>query len=178
MHSNYGFVLVDLPITPFVSTDITYQTASSHWEKQEYFELRRQVFKCEQKLSLDHEKDANDFIATPIVAVANLCGVAQEVVGGVRVFNVESDTWFGGRLCVKKYYRGRLSIGKTLINEAVTFAKRNGCKRFYANIQQENIAYFQRLFWEPLFTLEVAGKTHMRMEADLSQYPLNEHALQ
>ena len=124
MQSSYGFVLVDLPVRPFVSTDITYQKVSSHWEKQAYFELRQQVFKQEQNLHFDHEKDANDFIATPIVAIANLCGVGQEVVGGVRVFKTGNNTWFGGRLCVKRPYRGTLSIGKKLINEAVTLAKK------------------------------------------------------
>ncbi len=177
MYSSYGFVLVDLPVIPFISTDIAYKTVDSGWEKKAYFKLRNQVFKCEQKLSLNHEKDANDFIATPIVAVANLCGVGQEVVGGVRVFKVEDGAWFGGRLCVKKCYRGKLSIGKALINHAVTFAKENNCERFYANIQHENVAYFQRLHWRPLFTLEVAGKTHTRMEVDLSRYPLSKQIL-
>ncbi|TDF36303.1 GNAT family N-acetyltransferase [Alteromonadaceae bacterium M269] len=174
MQSSYGFVLVDLPVRPFVSTDITYQNVSSHWEKQAYFELRQQVFKKEQNLHFEHEKDANDFIATPIVAIANLCGVGQEVVGGVRVFKTDNHTWFGGRLCVKRPYRGTLSIGKKLINEAVTLAKKNGCDRFFANIQHSNVSYFERLFWKPLYHLEVAGTAHVRMEADLSRYPLSQ----
>ena len=175
MQSSYGFARVDLPVSPFVSADITYQSVSNHWEKQAYFELRRQVFKCEQNLHFKHEKDANDFIATPIVAIANLCGVGQEVVGGVRVFKTDPYTWFGGRLCVKKSYRGTLSIGKKLINEAVTLAKKDGCDHFFANIQLGNVDYFERLFWKPLYQLEIAGKPHLRMEVDLSRYPLNQY---
>lgn len=172
MQSNYGFMPIDLSARPFVSADITYKKVSSHWEEQAYFELRRQVFKCEQNLHFVREKDTNDCIATPIVAVANFCAVGQEVVGAVRVFKTEERTWFGGRLCVKKSYRGTLNIGKKLINEAIMLAKMNGCDHFFADIQLDNVNYFKRLFWKPLYPLEVSGKPHLRMEVDLTRYPI------
>jgi putative N-acetyltransferase (TIGR04045 family) len=72
---------------------------------------------------------------------------------------------------VARAYRGHQSIGKALINEAVSRAIDLGCTRFLANVQPQNEAYFQSVHWQTLGTLEVAGRPHVRMQADLSAYP-------
>ncbi|HNG61541.1 MAG TPA: GNAT family N-acetyltransferase, partial [Cellvibrionaceae bacterium] len=94
--------------------------------------------------------------------------------GAVRIYPVEDDfdaLWFGGRLCVARAYRGHQAIGKSLINEAVSRAIDLGCTRFLANVQPQNEAYFQSVHWQTLGAIEVAGRPHVRMQADLSAYP-------
>lgn len=158
----------------FRSQHIQVKPASSPWEKQRYFALRKAVFAQEQKILPDNEQDGQDFRAIAIVALASNCGVVDDVVGAVRIYPVEDAgeaLWFGGRLCVARAYRGAQSIGKALINEAVSRAIDLGCTRFLANVQPQNEAYFHSVHWQTLGTLEVANRPHVRMQADLSAYP-------
>ncbi|HMU66139.1 MAG TPA: GNAT family N-acetyltransferase [Cellvibrionaceae bacterium] len=158
----------------FRSQHIQVKPASSPWEKQRYFALRKAVFAQEQKILPDNEQDGQDFRAIAIVALASSCGVVDDVVGAVRIYPVEDDfdaLWFGGRLCVARAYRGHQAIGKSLINEAVSRAIDLGCTRFLANVQPQNEAYFQSVHWQTLGAIEVAGRPHVRMQADLSAYP-------
>jgi putative N-acetyltransferase (TIGR04045 family) len=74
-------------------------------------------------------------------------------------------------LCVARAYRGHQSIGKALINEAVSRAKDSGCTRFLANVQPQNETYFRSVHWQTRGTIEVAGRPHVRMQAELEHYP-------
>jgi len=162
--------------TAYRSPQIQVQPAQTSWQKQRYFALRRAVFAKEQKVLTEQEQDGDDFRAIAIVALASSCGMSDDVVGAVRIYQVENEEgeqlWYGGRLCVATPYRGYLAIGKGLINEAVSRAKDLGCTRFLANVQPQNESYFKSLHWQTLGEIEVAGRRHVHMQVDLSAYPI------
>ena len=169
------FALVDDTFEEYRSQHVRVKVADTHWEKHGYFHLRKQTFSREQKLLPDDEKDAHDFRAIPIIAIASSWSISDEVIGAVRIYRDTDEhgnpVWYGGRLCVARTYRGLQSIGKALINEAVSRAKDLGCTRFLANIQPQNEKYFQTVHWTTIGTVEVAGKHHVRMQAQLEKYP-------
>lgn len=139
-------------------------------ERRQYYALRQAVFSEEQKL-FTQDRDADDFRAVAIVALAHCCGMADRVVGAVRIYPRGDRLWYGGRLCVASEYRQHRLIGKALINEAVTRAKDAGCQRFLATVQLQHEAYFNRLHWRTLDSLELLGVPHRLMQADLARYP-------
>lgn len=172
--SNYAFA--DDSFREFLSNDIRVRPIASDWEKKGYYELRKQTFSKEQKILPDNERDSKDFRAIAIVALASNWHVDDEVIGAVRIYqesarNDPEQIWYGGRLCVSRPYRGHQSIGKALINEAVSRAKDLGCTRFYATVQPQNESYFHSVHWTTLGDVEVAGRPHIYMQADLSAYP-------
>lgn len=169
----YQYALIDDTFRDFRSNHIRVKVAKSSWEKQGYFRLRKQIFHGEQKILPENETDAKDFRAIPIVALASSWSIGDEVAGAVRIYQVEGeeDTWYGGRLCVSRSYRGVQNIGKALINEAVSRAKDLGCKKFLATVQPQNEKYFQSVHWRTLGQIIVAGRPHVHMEAILDDYP-------
>jgi putative N-acetyltransferase (TIGR04045 family) len=174
--AKHAYAFVDDGFRDFRSRHIKVRVAKSSWEKQKYFSLRQKVFSKEQKILVNNEQDGKDFRSIPIIALASYCGVSSDIVGAVRIYLVETENkneqvWFGGRLCVDRSYRGHPSIGKGLINEAVSRAKDLGCTTFLANVQPQNEAYFHSVYWKTIGHIEVSGKPHLRMEADLSYYP-------
>ena len=136
------------------------------------FEIRRQVFVSEQKIFKETDRDEHDAQALYLIAF-----IDGEIVGVVRVFPVGNDEWVGGRLAVKKRFRGS-SSGWQLVQAAVDLVKAYNCRKFTATIQKENIEFFKKLGWRPFGGLFVyRGKEHMSMEADLgldaeTGYPL------
>ena len=169
--ANLAFALVDSTFEPFRAGELLVKPASESWEKQAYFALRRAVFSDEQQL-LAQDKDHHDFQAIAIVALAGSCGMADQVVGAVRIYQAEPGLWFGGRLCVAPAYRRHSMIGKALVNEAVSRAKELGCEVFRATVQAQNEAYFHALHWQTLDPLELLGQPHCLMQASLADYPL------
>ncbi|MEQ7922239.1 MSMEG_0567/Sll0786 family nitrogen starvation N-acetyltransferase [Xanthomonas sp. WHRI 1810A] len=169
MHS-LAFALVDSTFEPFRAGELVVKPASEHWEKQAYFALRRSVFSDEQQL-LAQDKDSHDFQAIAIVALAGSCGMADQVVGAVRIYQPEPGVWFGGRLCVAPGYRRHSMIGKALVNEAVSRARELGCETFRATVQSANEVYFHGLHWQTLEQMTLLGQPHCLMQADLSRYP-------
>ncbi|HSH13061.1 MAG TPA: MSMEG_0567/Sll0786 family nitrogen starvation N-acetyltransferase [Desulfurivibrionaceae bacterium] len=176
MANSYQYAIDNSRFDAYRSPTIRVQAAQSSWQKQSYFALRRQVFAQEQRIFSDQEQDGEDFRAIPIIALASNCGMTDDVVGAVRIFRVtddaEADLWFGGRLCVAADYRRYQSIGKGLVNEAVSRALDLGCRRFLAHVQIQNERYFQALHWHTLDHITVAGRPHALMQADLTAYPL------
>lgn len=168
----YGLKLVNLPIVPYISSDVLIRPVKYPWERQHYWQLRKQVFVHEQRLALDSETDEHDFVATPIVALAGLAGVDRDVVGGVRIFKTRGDQWFGGRLCVHPRYRKHKGIGMKLVNRAVCLAKQHGAAEFFAHVQPQNEPFFSKLHWHRIRDVKVAGHSHVLMEANLGAYPL------
>ncbi|MGM0449367.1 MAG: MSMEG_0567/Sll0786 family nitrogen starvation N-acetyltransferase, partial [Pseudomonadota bacterium] len=79
--------------------------------------------------------------------------------------------WFGSRLAVAQGYRRMACLGTELIRLAVGTAHARGCKHFLAQVQQRNVALFESLHWEVLETVDVCGRPHALMEADLAHYP-------
>jgi putative N-acetyltransferase (TIGR04045 family) len=159
------------PVAPFRSPRVTAQIASEPWQRDAYFRLRRAIFADEQALFEGSDVDEHDETATPIVAVAHMGGMPDEVIGVVRIYPAEPGVWYGGRLGVDPRYRSRRVVGTSLIVAAVSTAHSRGCRRFLATIQLQNVRYFEQHRFSTLGALEVCGQPHHLMEADLAAYP-------
>jgi putative N-acetyltransferase (TIGR04045 family) len=46
-----------------------------------------------------------------------------------------------------------------------------GCEQFFAHVQSQNAPLFHRLDWTTLAELELHGRAHHLMQADLGAYP-------
>lgn len=155
----------------FISADIVIKLVSEDWERRQYYRLREATFRDEQQL-LKEDRDEYDFKAFGIVAIGQMFGEPDRVIGAVRIFPEGKQIWWGGRLCVDPLYRQHRSIGKALINAAVSTAKKMGCQIFLATVQQQNERYFQHLHWHSQRQIELANILHVLMQADLAHYPL------
>lgn len=149
----------------------TYQfKLASTQEITAYFALRHAIFTEEQQLFTGNDVDEFDEIAYPIVAISL---DLQQVVGVVRIYEVEPGVWYGGRLGTHRDYRQGWQIGKGLIYKAVTTAHNWGCQQFLATVQLPNVRFFQRLHWQSLQELTICDRPHHLMQADLNFYPPN-----
>jgi putative N-acetyltransferase (TIGR04045 family) len=156
-----------------MSINYHFKLAHTQAEIDTYYQLRHQIFVEEQGLFADHDRDALDAIAYPIIAV-EAEAPALEVLGVVRIYESESRLWYGGRLGTHPDRRKGWYIGKGLITKAVTTANAWGCDRFLATVQIQNVRFFQRLHWDSLEQIEIRGITHHLMQADLDYYPANQ----
>jgi len=153
-----------------------FKLATDSQEIAPYFALRRSIFAEEQQLFQGNDVDEIDHIAYPIVAIAT---DTNQVVGVVRIYEVEPGIWYGGRLGTHLDYRRGWQIGKGLIYKAVTTANAWGCKQFLAKVQLQNVRFFQRLHWRSLKEIVICVseaappelREHHLMEADLNFYP-------
>ena len=89
----------------------------------------------------------------------------------VRIHEPEPGIWYGSRLAVDRRYRRAGALGAALIRLAVSSAHARGCRTFLAHVQSQNALLFQRLHWQVLDEVELHGRPHMRMQADLAFYP-------
>jgi len=159
------------PFKPFLASEYQVKLATQAWERAGAATLRRRVFCEEQALFHGDDRDAIDDVAIPIVAVS-LLGVAfDEVVGTVRIHQAEPGVWWGSRLAVAAGHRRLASLGAAMIRLAVASAHARGARRFLAHVQAQNVLLFERLHWRTLAELELFGRPHHHMEADLSYYP-------
>ncbi|GLS45659.1 MSMEG_0567/Sll0786 family nitrogen starvation N-acetyltransferase [Methylobacterium brachythecii] len=147
--------------------------ATAPWERQACAALRRQVFCTEQGIFEGDDRDTIDGHAIPICALSTLGGETDAVVGTVRIHEVAKrpGEWWGSRLAVSKAFRGTAALGAGLIQVAVSSAHARGCTRFLAHVQERNVALFQALHWESLDALDLHGRPHHLMQADLAAYP-------
>jgi putative N-acetyltransferase (TIGR04045 family) len=152
------------------SPRIAIRSAADAWERESAFALRRAVFCAEQALFAEDDRDAIDETAQTIVAVALAAGIAEDVVGTVRIHETAPRRWFGSRLAVRSDYRGIPGLGAGLIRRAVGTARARGCDEFLATVQRQNVRFFRRLHWTALEECEVNGHPHMLMRADLDAY--------
>ncbi|MEL6605593.1 MAG: MSMEG_0567/Sll0786 family nitrogen starvation N-acetyltransferase [Cyanobacteria bacterium J06614_10] len=156
-------------------TTYRFELALTPQKISDYFALREQIFCKEQQLFAPHDRDAVDTHAYPIVAIAqqfdSVLTDKTRVVGVVRIYETEPRTWYGGRLGTHPDFRRGWRIGKGLINKAVTTANTWGCDRFLATVQEQNVRFFTRLHWHSLKEIEILGRPHHLMEADLNFYP-------
>lgn len=175
--AEHAYAIVNSTFADFLAGDLLVKPAEQAWEKAGYYALRRAVFSQEQQL-LGQDKDDKDFSAIAIVAVAHHCGMPDQVIGAVRIYQPEPlakpGLWYGGRLCVAKAYRRHAMIGKALVNEAVSRAIELGCERFLATVQVANQGYFHSLHWRSLEALDLLGQPHILMQAHLPAYPLQQ----
>lgn len=144
-------------------------------EVQQAHALRRAVFCAEQGVFTGDDRDALDDQAQLLVALRVEAGdtAAEEgqVVGTVRIHTPEPGLWWGSRLAVHAAFRRQAHLGAGLIRLAVCSAHAQGCQRFLAHVQAQNAPLFARLHWTALRTLDIHGRAHVEMQADLSHYP-------
>lgn len=156
----------------FVPCEFRVKWADGGWEIAGVRQLRRAVFCGEQGLfgGVD-DTDAIDAHAQAIVAVSQLGGMADQVVGTVRIHAAEDGLWWGSRLAVHPAFRSHGKLGATLIRLAVCSAHARGCRLFLAHVQSQNEPLFRRLHWQPLKEETLHGRPHHLMQADLVHYP-------
>jgi putative N-acetyltransferase (TIGR04045 family) len=145
----------------------TYKLAASASEYEAYCELRQMIFAEEQGLFEQNDEDQWDAIAYPIVAL----NTSKQVVGVVRIYEIEPEVWYGGRLGVHPDYRRVGQIGRGLIYKAVTTANTWGCRQFLATVQLQNVKFFRRQHWHSLEEIVICDRPHHLMQADLEHYP-------
>lgn len=154
----------------FAPCEFRVQWASSAWEHHEALALRRAVFCVEQGVFPGSDLDEIDRHARCIVAVSQVGGAPDQVVGTVRIHEERAGLWWGSRLAVHAAFRHHGRIGATLIRLAVSSARGLGCERFLAHVQSQNVPMFERLAWRALQPETLHGRAHHLMQADLAAY--------
>ena len=158
-------------ITPFLPAEFRVKFAASRWERDGAQALRRAVFCDEQQIFAGDDCDAVDDYAIPIVALSMLGVAADKVVGTVRIHEEAPGVWFGSRLAVDRDLRRVGAIGATLIRLAVSSAHAMGAREFLAHVQAQNGPLFHQMHWETLEAVDLHGRPHLKMRADLACYP-------
>lgn len=163
------------PAAPAPSTVYRVRRAVHPHEVQQAHALRRAVFCAEQGVFTGDDRDALDKAAQLLVALrvdaGDTAGDGAQVVGTVRIHTPAPGLWWGSRLAVHAAFRRQAHLGAGLIRLAVCSAHAQGCHTFLAHVQAQNAPLFERLHWAPLRRLEIHGRPHVEMQADLSHYP-------
>jgi putative N-acetyltransferase (TIGR04045 family) len=159
------------PFPVFLPAEYRVKFATEAWERREAAALRRQVFCEEQGIFVRDDRDDIDAIAIPLVAISSLGVAPHDVVGTVRIHEAEPGVWWGSRLAVAADYRRIGALGSALIRLAVCSAHARGWRRFYAHVQSQNALLFRRLHWRTLEEIQLRGRPHHFMQADLAYYP-------
>ncbi len=172
------------PLRAQTAQRITAHVAREEWQLNAYFSLRSEIFAAEQGLFASTDRDELDTHATAIVAQGEIAGMPDGVVGVVRIYRAScldgarriaetagEDTWLGGRLGVARAYRRVGAVGTALITEAVSTARGLGCQRFLATVQEANARYFEHHHFRRVRALELLGRPHVLMQAELQRYP-------
>ncbi len=141
-----------------------FKIITSEKDLKTYYKLRKNIFVREQKIFSETDIDEHDETALHIAAIEKPSG---RMVGGVRCYNLEGNTWVGGRLSALPSHRNGI-VGRHLVKFAIETVKTRGCELFIAYVQQQNVRFFERLGWkcseEPII---YQGKPHQLMEANL-----------
>jgi putative N-acetyltransferase (TIGR04045 family) len=159
------------PFPAFLPAEYRVKFATEGWERREATALRRRVFCEEQGIFVGDDRDDIDAVAILLVAISSLGIAPHEVVGTVRIHEPEPSVWWGSRLAVAPEYRRIGALGAALIRLAVCSAHARGCRRFYAHVQSQNALLFRRLHWRTIEEVELRGRPHHFMQADLAWYP-------
>ena len=171
--------ICDLP-RAFSPCEFSIKWADGGWEIHQARRLRRAVFCDEQGVFAGDDLDAVDGHAQPLVALSCMGGMADAVVGTVRIHAAQggcdgedpaAGVWWGSRLAVDVAYRHVGRIGATLIRLAVCSAHARGAQVFLAHVQAQNRALFEKMHWRTLRAETLHGRPHFLMQADLAMYP-------
>ncbi len=160
--------------TAFTPCEFRVKWAAGAWEHAQALKLRRAVFCVEQGLFQGDDLDEIDKQAQCIVALSCVGGMADQLVGTVRIHEQPESglgVWWGSRLAVHAAFRQHSRLGATLIRLAVASAHARGCRRFFAHVQSQNVTLFERLGWASLCPVQLHGRPHQLMQADLAHYP-------
>lgn len=158
----------------FAPCEFRIKWADGGWEINQARRLRRAVFCDEQGVFDGDDLDSVDAHAQPLVALSCVGGMAEAVVGTVRIHadsDRDSGLWWGSRLAVETNFRHVGRIGATLIRLAVCSAHARGARIFLAHVQAQNQALFEKLHWKALRAETLHGRPHLLMQADLAMYP-------
>lgn len=155
----------------FLPCEFRIKWADEGWEIAQARRLRRAVFCAEQGVFVGDDLDVIDAHAQPLVAVSQLGGMPDQVVGTVRIHHDTDGLWWGSRLAVHPAYRHLGRIGATLIRLAVCSAHARGARVFLSHVQAQNQAMFERLNWQALKHEQLHGRPHVLMQVDLAAYP-------
>ena len=159
------------PVTPFRPREYAVKVADQAWEQRAAATPRPRGVCQEEGLFQGHQPGApGDHASTP-GAPAHLGGGPDEVVGTVRIHSDRPGIWYGSRLAVAPGYRRDAHLGSALIRLAVGSAHARGCNAFFATVQAANQALFESLHWRTLRGLDLHGRPHVLMRADLAHYP-------
>ncbi len=158
------------PVAPFSPCEFRVKFAASRWEQGGAYALRRAVFCDEQRMFAGDDRDGADEYAITIVALSMMGVAADRVVGTVRIHEEEPGLWWGSRLAVERECRRIGAIGATLIRLAVSSAHAMGATTFLAHVQTQNGPLFRQMHWETLAELDLRGRPHLKMRADLTKY--------
>jgi hypothetical protein len=177
------------PYKKFPCKHLHFDFAKEPWEINGYWDLRKKIFCEEQKIFAGTDADKNDVHAIPVIGSCACMGMNDQVIGVVRIDERRPGIWYGSRLGVAMDYRTlsrfkayhlfhdnrvvhpfTLSVGASLIYKAVSTANAIGCNQFLANVQHQNVSFFQRLHWKSKEEIILHGHLHHVMEADLSFY--------
>jgi putative N-acetyltransferase (TIGR04045 family) len=167
-------MLIEVP-PPVLPCEYRCKIATEQWELSSYQRLRREVFCDEQRMFEGSDEDEHDADALPVVAVSQVMGMADRVVGTVRIDQRTAGVWHGSRLAVHPDFRGVGGLGASLIRKAVSTAHGFKCSRFLAMVQSQNVLFFRRLHWKSIEEVSLLGRPHHLMEANLSAYPPCRH---
>ncbi|WP_410791063.1 MSMEG_0567/sll0787 family protein [Kribbella sp. C-35] len=129
-----------------------------------YHELRRQVFVEKQGLFAKSDRDERDDDPRTVVLVAR--NAHGEVLGGVRLGPATDGPdigwWRGGRLVTRPGGATR-GVGAALVRSACARAEAAGALRFDATVQLGTQRFFERLGWQTVGPVAVAGTPHVLM---------------
>ncbi|TDO49121.1 putative N-acetyltransferase (TIGR04045 family) [Kribbella sp. VKM Ac-2527] len=127
-----------------------------------YRRLRHQAFVEDQGLFDGSDLDDRDEDPRTIVLIAR--DSTGAVIGGVRLGPATAGPdigwWQGGRLVTTGSSAG---VGAALVRAACARAEAAGALRFDATVQTGTHRFFQRLGWETIRPVEVAGSKHLLM---------------
>ncbi len=168
--------LYDGPMPRSLPAAYSVMIADAPWARAGHFAVRRQVFCHEQALFHGTDRDLTDDVAIPMVAATSVLGAADRIVGAVRIHQPTRHLWWGSRLAVEAEFRRVGAIGTELIRLAVSTANARGCERFLAHVQVQNVGLFEALHWQVVDTLDLHGRPHALMQADLGAYPAHGQA--
>ena len=143
--------------------DIQLQT----WSQAEeiVMPIRIEVFVKEQSVPEDLERDEYDIDATHALLI-----VDGQTIGTGRVFQKDalSKTYFIGRLCVVKKYRG-VGYGEPLMKKLIDHALQQGAQECCIHAQRVSQLFYKKLGFiaEPDVFME-AGIEHVVMKLAMS----------
>lgn len=149
--------------------------AVAPWQQAGAADLRTRVFVQEQGLFSGHDRDGIDEVAMPLVAVAEGASGGPVVAGTVRIHEAAPGIWWGSRLAVAPEWRRVGKLGSELIRLAVGIAHARGAVEFHAHVQAQNVVLFRRLHWAVMAEVDLHGRPHAHMLADLCHYPAIEN---
>ncbi len=146
-----------------MKNNLTIGIAKTEEEIQKCLEIRHRVFVEEQKLFQNSDIDKLDRRSILLYAK-----IDDEIIGTVRLTQLNRDLWLGSRLAIQKEYRN--GTGYELVKCAERYVQENGGGILRAYIQKRAEKLFRRLGWKSIRKLNYHGVPHILMEVECVQF--------